>query len=105
MHITSIELKARLDQGETLRLIDVREPDEWAMARLPQAELIPLSQFQQRATQELSTDELIIVYCHHGMRSARAQGYLKAQGYENVVNLTGGIDGWAVQIDPAMKRY
>jgi len=105
MHITSIELKVRLDQGIPLRLIDVREADEWAIAQLPKAELIPLSQFQQRATQELSPDELIIVYCHHGMRSARAQAYLKAQGYENVVNLTGGIDAWALQIDPTMKRY
>jgi rhodanese-related sulfurtransferase len=105
MNITPSELKGRLDQGEKIRLIDVRETDEWAVAHLPQAELIPLSQFQQRATQELSADETIVLYCHHGMRSARAQGFLKAQGYGNVLNLTGGIDAWAVQMDPAMKRY
>lgn len=105
MNITALELKARLDRGNSLRLIDVREADEWAVARLPQAELIPLSQFQQRAVQELSPDENIILYCHHGMRSGRAQGYLKAQGYANVLNLTGGIDAWALQVDPTMKRY
>jgi rhodanese-related sulfurtransferase len=105
MNITPTELKGRLDAGEKLRLIDVREADEWAVARLPQAELIPLSQFQQRATAELSPDETVVLYCHHGMRSARAQGYLKAQGFDNVINLTGGIDAWAVQVDPAMKRY
>jgi adenylyltransferase/sulfurtransferase len=67
--------------------------------------LIPLSQFQQRATEELSPDETIVLYCHHGMRSARAQGFLKAQGYGRVINLTGGIDGWATQVEPGMKRY
>jgi adenylyltransferase/sulfurtransferase len=105
MNIAPAELKTRLERGETLRLIDVREAEEWAVARLPQAELIPLSQFQQRAMQELAPEESIVLYCHHGMRSARAQGYLKAQGYANVLNLTGGIDAWAVQVDPAMKRY
>jgi rhodanese-related sulfurtransferase len=105
MNITPTELNARLKAGEKLRLVDVREPDEWAFNRLPQAELIPLSQFQQRATMELSPDEPTILYCHHGMRSARAQSYLKAQGYGNVLNLTGGIDAWAIQVDPTMKRY
>ena len=105
MNIAPTELKARLDRGEDVRLIDVREADEWAVARLPRAELIPLSQFQQLAAQELSPDENIILYCHHGIRSARAQGYLKAQGYANVLNLTGGIDAWAVQVEPTMKRY
>jgi adenylyltransferase/sulfurtransferase len=64
-----------------------------------------LSQFQQRATGELSPEETIVLYCHHGMRSARAQGFLKAQGFDKVINLTGGIDAWAVQVDPGMKRY
>ena len=105
MNITPAELKARLDRGDKFRLIDVRETDEWAVARLPHAELIPLSTFQQRATAELSPDDDIVLYCHHGMRSGRAQGYLKAQGYGHVLNLTGGIDAWALQLDPAMKRY
>jgi rhodanese-related sulfurtransferase len=105
MKITALELKARMDRGEKFRLVDVREPDEWAIARLPQAELIPLSQFQRRATAELDPEEELILYCHHGMRSGQAQGYLQAQGYKNVLNLTGGIDAWAHQVDPAMKRY
>lgn len=105
MNITPVELKARLDSGVPLRLIDVRETDEWLLAHLPNAELIPLSQFQTLATRELATDETVVLYCHHGMRSARAQGFLKSQGYAGVLNLTGGIDAWAVQIDPAMKRY
>ena len=105
MTITPIELKARLDRAEKFRLIDVREADEWALGRLPQAELIPLSEFQQRATAELSPDESLVLYCHHGMRSGRAQGYLKAQGFTDVLNLTGGIDAWSLQVDPTVKRY
>ena len=105
MNITSLELKSRLDKGEKIRIIDVREPDEWAIAHLPGAELIPLSQFQQRAIEELSIDEPLVLYCHHGVRSARAQGYLKTQGYGSVLNLTGGIDAWALQVEPTMKRY
>ena len=105
MNITSPELRERLDRAETLRLIDVRETDEWAIAHLPNAELIPLSQFQARATGELSPEETIVLYCHHGMRSAKAQHFLQAQGYGKVLNMTGGIDAWAVQVDPTMKRY
>ncbi len=91
--------------GRDFRLIDVREADEWAIGRLPEAELIPLSQFQKKALEELSPEEEIILYCHHGMRSAKAQGFLKAQGYENVLNLTGGIDAWSREVDPAVQRY
>ena len=105
MNITPKELKTRLDQGEKLRLIDVREPDEWAFNRIAGAELIPLSQFQQRATNELSPEEDLVLYCHHGVRSGRAQGYLKAQGFTDVLNLTGGIDAWSLQVDPTVKRY
>ena len=105
VNITPTELKARLDRGEIFRLIDVREADEWAVARLPRAELIPLSHFQQHAAAELSPDETLILYCHHGIRSGRAQNYLKARGYANVLNLSGGIDAWALQVEPTMKRY
>jgi rhodanese-related sulfurtransferase len=105
MTITVTELKTRLDKGKDFRLIDVREADEWAIAKIPQAELVPLGQFQQLALQALAPDEDIILYCHHGMRSAKAQGFLKAHGYENVLNLVGGIDAWSREVDPAVKRY
>jgi rhodanese-related sulfurtransferase len=105
MTITPTELQARLNRGDKFRLIDVRESEEWAFNQIPKAELIPLSQFQQRAPAELAPDDDIVLYCHHGMRSGRAQGFLKAQGYNNVLNLTGGIDAWAIQVDPTMKRY
>jgi rhodanese-related sulfurtransferase len=91
--------------GEKFRLIDVREQEEWDAVRLEGAELIPLSQFQRLATGMLGPEDPIVLYCHHGMRSAQAQGYLKSQGYTNVLNLTGGIDAWSLQVDPSLKRY
>ena len=105
MNVTPLELKKMRTDGKTLRLIDVRELDEWNAVHIEGAELIPLSQFQEQATAKLEADETIVLYCHHGMRSARAQGYLMGQGYKNVLNLTGGIDAWAQQVEPAMKRY
>ncbi len=105
MTITPPELQARLEKPKDFRLIDVREPDEWAVARLPQAELIPLSRFQKQALEELAPEEKIVLYCHHGVRSARAQDFLKAHGYADVLNLTGGIDAWSRLVDPSVPRY
>jgi rhodanese-related sulfurtransferase len=105
MNITPPELKARLCKSDGLRLIDVREPDEWAVACISGAELIPLSQFQNMAPEKLSPEDKIVVYCHHGMRSARAQDFLKSLGYSDVLNLSGGIDAWSIQVDPAVPRY
>jgi rhodanese-related sulfurtransferase len=106
MEATPKDVKAMQDRGEKFRLIDVRELDEWNAVKIAGAELIPLSQFQQQAAGALDNPaEKIVLYCHHGMRSARAQGYLKSQGYSDVINLSGGIDAWALQVDPAMPRY
>jgi adenylyltransferase/sulfurtransferase len=105
MDVTPLEVKAMRERGEDFRLIDVRELDEWNLVKIDGAELIPLSQFQQQAAAQLDPDEKIVLYCHHGMRSARAQGFLKSQGYANVLNLTGGIEAWAQQVEPGMKRY
>ena len=105
MTITPPGLKARMALGRDFHLVDVREPDEWEIAHLPGAKLIPLSKFQHQALEELDPDDEIILYCHHGMRSAKAQSYLHAKGYAKVTNLTGGIDGWSREVDPSVKRY
>ncbi len=105
MTISVTELKSKLDAGEKLRLIDVREADEWAKGKLPTAEWIPLGDFPKRAPEELASDETIVLYCHHGGRSSRAQGILKGQGYPTVLNLVGGIDAWSLQVDPSVPRY
>lgn len=88
------------------RLIDVREEDEFQICRLDWAELIPLPSLSSEAPRRLvDKDRPIVVYCHHGMRSQRACEWLRSVGYENVFNLTGGIEAWAERVEPTMKRY
>jgi adenylyltransferase/sulfurtransferase len=103
--VTPEELQAELQGATPPRVVDVREPDEWAICRIPGAELIPLSQFAQRGPEELDEDANVVVYCHHGMRSAKAQAFLRQRGFARVRNLDGGIDAWAARLDPAMRRY
>jgi adenylyltransferase/sulfurtransferase len=102
--ITPKELKARLDKGDKLVLIDVREPWEFALAKLTGSVLIPLDTLPQ-SLDKLDRQAEIIAYCHHGMRSADATGFLVQQGFPNVKNLIGGIDAWSAQIDPSVPRY
>lgn len=98
------DLKAKLDKKENVKLIDVREQDEYNTCHIEGSTLIPLSQFPARAT-ELKKEEAIVIHCHHGGRSQRACDYLARLGYENVSNLAGGIDSWSVEIDPKVPRY
>jgi rhodanese-related sulfurtransferase len=95
-----------LDAPDAPRLIDVREQEEWEICRLPGAELLPLSRFAEEFSGTLrDPSEKLLIYCHHGMRSAHAAQFLKRQGYSDVVNLAGGIDAWSVEVDPAVRRY
>lgn len=98
------ELKIRLDKGDKLVLLDVREPWEHALAKLEGSVLIPLGTLPQ-ALAKLDKTMEIIAYCHHGMRSADATGFLVQQGFSNVKNLVGGIDAWSIQVDNAVPRY
>ena len=102
--ITPQRLDARMRGGATITLIDVREPYEWAIARLPDARLVPLNSLPQ-ALHSINRDAQIVVYCHHGTRSAAAAEWLRDQGIERVLNLVGGIDRWSLEVDPAMRRY
>lgn len=102
--ITPKELRARLDKGDKLMLLDVREPWEHALAKLEGSVLIPLGTLPQ-SLGKLDRDAEIIAYCHHGMRSADATGFLLQQGFGNVKNLVGGIDAWSVQVDGSVARY
>lgn len=86
------EAKRRLDEGE--RLIDVREPDEYQEARIPGAELLPMSEFLERYRQELPQDRELMIQCRSGGRSAEVTRVLLQQGYR-AVNVTGGILAWA----------
>jgi adenylyltransferase/sulfurtransferase len=106
MQVTPSEVAARLQGGDSLFLLDVREPGEHEFVALPGSVLIPLGELTQRVD-ELSSqkDSEIIVYCHHGIRSARAVGFLRSIGFPGAVNLAGGIDRWSTEVDPSLARY
>ena len=99
-----LEIKKRLDQGDPIFLLDVREPQEYAFARIEGAHLIPLGELPYRY-QELDTEKEIIVYCHHGIRSLQAAHFLLQMGFKSVKNLNGGIDAWSLQSDLQVPRY
>ncbi len=103
-HITPLALQQALQHDEQLTLLDVREPHEWQICRLPQAQLIPLNTLASHY-QRFDKDENIVVYCRSGMRSARALHLLQTAGFERVRNLDGGILRWAQEIDPLMPTY
>ncbi len=100
---TPAEVKARLDRGE-VKLIDVREPEEAAVAAIPGAELYPLSQAAGWINSLPKTGDLVI-FCHHGGRSAQVVAALTERGHTNVINLRGGIDAWSQSIDATIPRY
>ena len=102
--ITPLRLDTRLRDGASIALLDVREPYEWAIARLPDARLVPLNSLPQ-AVHSLDRSAEIVVYCHHGTRSAAAADWLRDQGFSRVLNLVGGIDRWTLEVDPSMRRY
>ena len=102
--ITVRELKDRLDKGDQVFLLDVREPHEFSMAKIEGSTLIPLGTLPQSLNQLDPADE-IVALCHKGMRSADAVGFLLQQGFSNVKNLVGGIDAWSVEIDHSVPRY
>jgi adenylyltransferase/sulfurtransferase len=102
--ITVDELKARWDRGDRPFLLDVREVVEHQLVKLEGDVLIPLGELVSRQ-QELDPDREIVVYCHHGNRSGRATAYLRHNGFPYARNLRGGIEEWAVRIDPSMPRY
>lgn len=103
--ITVEDVKAKLDRGEKIRLIDVREPHEYRLCRIEGAELKPLGEIPQWMAELNDPDEEIVLYCHHGMRSDRACDFLARQGLTNVSNMVGGIDEWSRRVDPGIPRY
>ena len=101
--ITVLELKQRLDAGEDLMILDVREPYECQIASIG-GTLIPMNQVPDRLA-EIDRNREIVVQCRSGARSQRVAEFLAAQGYPNVKNLAGGILAWADQIDPKIQKY
>lgn len=104
--LSATELAARLKSATPPKLLDVREPGEHQFAALPDSKLIPLRQLPERAA-ELAAwkDQEVVVYCHHGIRSQHAIGYLASEGFTKLLNLSGGIDAWSADVDPQCPRY
>ena len=102
--ITPRELKVRIDSGKPLKLIDVREPSEWEICHLPNAQLIPMNQISHILGEFNPSDE-IVLYCRTGIRSAKVTDQMIKEGFHNVKNLIGGIHGWADDVDQKLPKY
>jgi rhodanese-related sulfurtransferase len=107
LETTARDVKRRLDSGETLQLIDVREPFEHQIAHIANSELIPMNTVPA-SLQEIerkSDGGTLIVFCHHGVRSLNVVNWLRQQGVEECQSMSGGIDSWSAEVDPSVPRY
>lgn len=102
--IDARQLQAMRQAGGPLTVVDVREAWEWDLCRIEPSKHIPLGQLSQ-CWESLPTNHPIVIVCHRGMRSAEAVAWLNRQGRMNVLNLSGGLDAWAHDVDPMMRRY
>ena len=98
------ELSTQLARGAAITLLDVREPWEHQIGHIEGATLMPM-QTVPKSIEALSRDRTVVVYCHHGGRSAMVADYLRSSGFKNVLNLGGGIDRWSLEVDPGVARY
>ncbi len=100
------QLHEMLGRGEPLLLLDVRQPWEHELARLPDDILVPLDQLADRADEITPpAGALVVTYCHHGIRSLNAAAILMQLGHARVASLAGGIDAWSQLVDPRLPRY
>jgi len=104
LQISVQEVQARMTRGDKLLLVDVREPVEYNICRLPGAALVPLAVLPANVNKLLEAEE-VICYCHHGMRSLDAAVWLRQQGVESAKSMAGGIERWSLEIDPSVPRY
>ena len=104
LEIDVLDLARWRTDGEDHLVIDVREPWEVEICALPASRNLPMGQVPDRLA-ELPVDRTLVVLCHHGMRSRQVTGWLRAQGYDRAVNLSGGIDAWARVVDPSVPVY
>ena len=104
--IDALGLKVKMDEKQDFVLVDVREQNEYDMARIPGSILVPLSQLPNRFHElDKYKGKEIVVHCKMGGRSAKAIAFLKQQGFDNLVNVAGGITGWSDQVDPSVPKY
>ena len=98
---------ARLVNGKQAVLVDVREPEEFAISRIDGARLVPMQSVQAdlQTLQALAEESTLLVFCHHGVRSLQVVSWLRGQGLENCYSVAGGIDRWSREVDPSLPRY
>jgi rhodanese-related sulfurtransferase len=104
LQISPKAVSERIARGDRLLLVDVREPWEYDLCRIPGAKLIPLGTLPATLNALLDRDD-VICYCHHGMRSLDAAVWLRQQGVENAKSMAGGIERWSAEVDPNVPRY
>ena len=102
--MTVLELKARIDAGDPPIIIDVREPREFQICRIPGSVLIPLAELPARIS-ELDPQSEVVLHCRSGGRSAQAAAFLKQRGFAHTRNLKGGVLAWIDQVDPSQPKY
>jgi rhodanese-related sulfurtransferase len=107
LEISPADVQKRIDAGEKLHLIDVREPDEYAIARIQGGSLIPMRAIpaELQALETLADEGPLMVYCHHGVRSLNVVNWLRNQGLESCQSISGGIDLWSLTVDASVPRY
>lgn len=107
LELSPKEAHARLLATEAAALIDVREPEEFALASIPNAELIPMQSIPAhlQRLEGLADKESLLLICHHGVRSLQVAAWLREQGIENCFSVAGGIDRWSVEVDTSIPRY
>ena len=104
--ISPMDVRDRIAAGEPVVFLDIREESERDYCRIGDGPFIPLGELHQRAEElEVPEDALLVVYCHHGIRSLTGVAILQQKGFENLASLNGGIDAWSVQVDPRVPRY
>jgi len=102
--IDPVEVKAKLDRGDNFVLIDVREPHEYQIAKMPKAVLVPLNDVGKR-TGEFNPEDEIVLHCRSGVRSGKAAELLRQNGFKHVRNMRGGILAWSDTVDPSVPKY
>ena len=103
--IDPIDIKRRIETGEQLALIDIRERKEWEICRIEGAQLMPMSEFVNCQGQFEPDGGPYVIYCHHGIRSAQVCGYLASIGIKKLINMQGGIDLWSKTVDSDVPLY
>jgi rhodanese-related sulfurtransferase len=107
LEITPRELNTRRDQGEKIVIIDVREPEEYAVAKIQESRLLPMQGIpaQLQSIEGLADESTVALLCHHGVRSLNVAQWLRQHGVENCFSISGGIDRWSVEVDSTVPRY